>query len=78
MSWTYRIVDHGQHFALHTVEVGEDGRPLGWVKRSIDFAVDRDCGPQAIIKSLEEALTEARRHPVMRAEAGELVAAANN
>lgn len=66
MSWTYRIVDHGQHYALHTVKVDEHGECQQWVKRSIDFAVDRDCGPQGLIRSLEEALAEARRHPVMQ------------
>ena len=73
MSWTYRIVDHGEHFALHTVEVDDNGAARDWVRRSIDFAVDRDCGPQGVIRSLEEALTEARKHPVLRAVRGELV-----
>lgn len=73
MSWTYRIVDHGEHFALHTVEVDDSGAARDWVRRSIDFAVDRDCGPQGVIRSLEEALTEARKHPVLRAVRGELV-----
>lgn len=66
MPWTYRIVDHGHHYALHTVEVDERGECRQWVQRSIDFAVDHDCGPQGLIRSLEEALLEARRHPVMR------------
>ena len=73
MAWTYRIVDHGHHFALHTVRVDERGKPLEWVKRSIDFAVDHDCGPQGIIRSLEQALAEARRHPPIREVRGELL-----
>jgi hypothetical protein len=72
MPWTYRIIDHGQHFALHTVDVGEDGTPRRWVSRSIDFAVDRDCGPDGLLRTLEEALAEARRHPVMREVGGKL------
>lgn len=72
MPWTYRIVDHGEHFALHSVEVDAGGRPMDWVPRAIDFAVDLDCGPQGVVRSLEEALTEARTHPVLRTRRGQL------
>jgi len=72
LSWTYRIVDHGQHFALHSVKLDEQGRPREWVRRAIDFACDLDCGPQGIVQSLEEALSEARGHPVMREVQGTL------
>lgn len=76
MPWTYRIVDHGQHFALHSVEIDETGNPRGWIRRSIDFAVDRDAGPDGLVRSLEQALAEARRSPILREVSGQLEAAA--
>lgn len=66
MAWTYRIVDHGQHFVLHEVEVDDRGEVRDWVKRSIDFACDRDCGADGILSSLEQALTEAKSGPVLK------------
>jgi len=76
MSWTYRIVDHGEHFALHRVCVNDDGIPVEWVRRSIDFACDLELGPQGVLSSLEEALAEAKRAPVLKEVAGELQRAA--
>lgn len=67
MAWTYRIVDHGQHYALHSVEVDEGGRPKSWVQKAIDFAVDLERGPAGVVAELEQALKEARGHPVLRA-----------
>ncbi len=66
MAWTYRIVDHGQHFVLHEVDLDDDGAVRGWVRKAIDFACDHDIGARGIIASLEEALAEARRAPVLR------------
>lgn len=66
MAWTYRIVDHGQHYVLHEVEVDDDGSVCGWVRRSIDFACDRDRGAAGIVSSLEQALKEARAAPVLK------------
>lgn len=70
--WTYRIVDHGEHFALHEVRVDDAGTPQDWVRRSIDFACDRDCGPEGIIASLEEALAAARGAPPLVVRQGRL------
>ena len=75
MPWTYRIVDHGEHFALHTVEIDQTGQPVRWVKRAIDFACDIDCGPQGVVSSLKQALEEASNHPVLQAVDGDLAAA---
>ncbi|MEO0032221.1 MAG: hypothetical protein RIS94_1979 [Pseudomonadota bacterium] len=75
MDWTYRIVDHGEHFALHEVCVDDAGAPRDWVKRSIDFACDRDVGPEGIIASLQEALEAARAAPLMVVKHGKLQAA---
>lgn len=72
MDWTYRIVDHGEHFALHEVCVDESGKPEGWVTRAIDFAVDRDCGPDGLIASLEEALAAAKSAPLLVLREGRL------
>ena len=66
MVWTYRIVDHGEHYVLHEVEVDETGAVRNWVRRSIDFACDRDCGVGGIFSSLEQALSEARAAPVLK------------
>ncbi|MCW1383535.1 hypothetical protein OLX02_11970 [Novosphingobium sp. KCTC 2891] len=65
MAWTYRIVDHGEHFVLHEVDLGEDGAVRDWVRRSIDFACDRDEGATGILSSLQVALAEARNAPIM-------------
>lgn len=66
MPWTYRIVDHGEHFVLHEVELDDDGHVRDWLRRSIDFACDRDCSPGGIVSLLEDALKEARRAPVLK------------
>lgn len=73
MAWTYRIVDHGQHFALHEVCVDDHGDPHEWVKRSIDFACDLDDGPEGIITSLEQALIEAKAAPALVLRGDKLV-----
>lgn len=72
MDWTYRIVDHGEHFALHEVCVDDAGAPRDWVRRAIDFACDRDLGPEGIITSLEQALSAARDMPLLVVKEGRL------
>jgi len=72
MDWTYRIVDHGEHFALHEVFVDEAGTPHDWVSRSIDFACDRELGPEGIIASLERALEATRDVPPLVLNHGHL------
>lgn len=74
MDWTYRIVDHGQHFALHEVRLDSNGKVADWVRRAIDFACDRDRGPEGIVASLEQALREARSAPLLKVKDGDLVA----
>lgn len=73
MAWTYRIVDHGQHFALHEVCLDDQGNPRDWVRRSIDFACDLDDGPEGIISSLEQALVAAKAAPSLVVRGDRLV-----
>lgn len=74
MAWNYRILDHGDHFALHEVYYDAAGTPNGWTERPIEFVCDTDDGPQGVIGSLEMALADARKHPVLKVKRGKLAA----
>jgi hypothetical protein len=65
VSWNYRITRNpdSSGFALREVFYDDDGRPNGWTDPII-FAWP-DEGPEGIAKSLELALKDARRLPVL-------------
>ncbi len=82
MTWRYQILDHGTHLALHEVyddddvfgggrsltakptEEGPDG--ISWTAEPITFVCDPEEGPAGIIRSLEMALADARKLPVLK------------
>ena len=37
MSWNYRIIDHGDHLALHEVHDDADGKPNAYTARPVTF-----------------------------------------
>ncbi len=65
MTWNYRIVDHGDWFGLHEAFYDEGGA-TSWTADPITFACDKDEGVEGIIGSLEMALADARKHPVLK------------
>ncbi len=69
MTWNYRIIRHhhpaGDYFALHEVYYGDAGKLDGYTADPIDFMCDIEEGPEAIARSLEIALADAKRHPVL-------------
>ena len=68
MSWNYRIIDHGDHLALHEVHYDEAGAVKAYTADAIEFVADPEEGPADIVGSLERALTNARDLPVLKAE----------
>lgn len=67
MTWNYRIIDFGTHFALHEVYYDEVGQPKRYTSGPADFVVDLEDGAEGITASLEIALRDARQHPVLDA-----------
>ena len=65
MSWNYRLIQHATHIALHEVYYDDEGRVTGWTANAASFVADMDEGANAIIGSLEMALSDALRHPVL-------------
>ncbi len=66
MSWNYRVLDHGTHFALHEVYYREDGSVRGWTAEPVGFVSPPEEGVEGLALSLERALSDARRQPVLR------------
>jgi hypothetical protein len=85
MMWSYRILrrpepreEHGHYLALHEVFYDDDGRVHSWTENPISFVCGEDEGPEGIIGSLERALRDARRRPVLWLTAkGEIVSETN-
>lgn len=64
MTWNYRIIDHGEHLALHEVYY-RDGKPSSYTAGPVAFICGKDEGPQDIIRSLAKALNDATNKPVL-------------
>lgn len=65
MAWSYRIIDHGHYFALHSVEEGSMGELVQCSAKPIDFAFDAAGGPAKVVAELEMALKAASMGPVL-------------
>jgi|SRR5579859_2809847 len=70
MSWNYRVIRHREPageewFALHEVFYDEAGNPNGCTLEPIDFRCGIEEGPAGIARSLEMALEDARKRPVL-------------
>lgn len=72
MSWNYRILDHGTHCALHEVFY-TDEEPTGWTVEPVDFVCDTEEGPDGITKSLEMAIGDAVKWPVLKVSGDRLL-----
>jgi hypothetical protein len=69
-AWNYRIIKHDEAdfrgkewFGLHEVYTDKGG--LSWTQNPISFVCDMEEGSEGIIKSLEQALSDARTRPVL-------------
>lgn len=63
MSWNYRVIDFGDHAALHEVHYGADGSPVSYAEAPADFSAWRENGddPVVILEMLERAADGARK-----------------
>lgn len=76
MSWNYRIVrERGEgpsgpweSFGLYEVYYDAEGRPEARMEGLASFACDSDEGVEGIVGSLELALADARKRPVLDEE----------
>lgn len=62
--WNYRIVNHGEYFALHEVFYDSADKPTGWTG-PISFVCDNDEGAEGITSSLQMAVADALKRPVL-------------
>lgn len=66
--WNYRVIDHGNHKALHEVYYDDDGNPTGWTESPATFVCDPDEDAIEIAKALSMALINALTKPVLTEE----------
>ena len=70
MSWNYRILKRTHantgevSYAIHEVFY-DKGKENGWTQEPVTFVGDT---PEEVIRSLEVALDDARKHPVLEDE----------
>lgn len=68
MTWNYRIVRHhepSEWYGLHEVYYDDDGKPTSMTADPVDFVCDGDEGSEGLVRSLEMALADAKRRPVL-------------
>lgn len=67
MVWNNRIVKYknGSGFGLHEVYYNSAGEPCAMTENPKGFAADVEEGSQGVIESLELALSDAKKHPVL-------------
>ncbi|WP_324740108.1 hypothetical protein U8326_10060 [Tsuneonella sp. CC-YZS046] len=65
MTWNYRLIRHDEHIALHEVFYDSSGKITSWTADAISFVADLDEGAEGVIGSLEMALADARKYPVL-------------
>lgn len=63
-TWNYRIIDFGEHLALHEVHYDEAGKPRLYTEDAITFVADPGCADE-IVSGLKMALDDAAKHPVL-------------
>lgn len=68
MTWSYRLVDHGDHIALHEAFYSKKGKVQGWTAQPITFV---GHSPEDLRERLVRALFDTYRMPVLD-EAAEL------
>jgi hypothetical protein len=66
MTWNYRVVRHPDGtLTLHEAYYDDAGRLKAATAGPISFVADPDEGLDGIVRSLEMALADANRHPVL-------------
>lgn len=73
MTWNYRILAYDGGFALHEVYYDRAGAPTSWTETPVSFACFKCEGVEGIIGSLEMAIADALKHPVLTVSDGRLV-----
>ncbi|GAB4200718.1 MAG: hypothetical protein Tsb002_36970 [Wenzhouxiangellaceae bacterium] len=66
ITWNYRVIryDDGSH-RLHEVFYDEKGQPNSYTENAIDFVADAEEGLDGVIQSLEKALKDAGKYPIL-------------
>lgn len=64
MTWNYRIIDHGDHLALHEVHYDAAGFPVSYIGSPATFVSDPGHGDE-IAAALKMALADALNRPVL-------------
>ena len=67
MSWNYRLIDHGNHVAVHEVYYDGRGRVCAWTSDPVTFVADSVEGADGLRLDLARALSDALRLPVLDA-----------
>ena len=63
-TWDYRIIDFGEHLALHEVHYDEAGKPTNYTQGPVTFVADPGCRDE-IVSELTMALQDATSKPVL-------------
>ncbi|WP_293873261.1 hypothetical protein [Sphingomonas sp. UBA978] len=64
MTWNYRIIDHGDHLALHEVHYDAAGGPVSYTDSPATFVSDPGHGDE-IAAAVKMALADALNWPVL-------------
>jgi hypothetical protein len=66
--WNYRIVREEQMLFLTEVYYNDEGKPDGYLPDGATFkCIEEEEGQEGIVKALEMALSDARKHPILDA-----------
>jgi len=67
--WNYRIIKRKYKstvtYTLHEVYYGEDSEVEYFTTNPISFCSDEDEGPEGLVQSLEMAIKDAKKYPVL-------------
>lgn len=63
--WNYRIIDHGEHLALHEVYYDGAGRPVSYTEDAVSFVTDPELGVEDLAGGLKLALLGTKK-PVLK------------
>lgn len=58
MSWTYRVLDHGDILAIHEVYLDEEGAPKAWTTEPAGVVAESREGFLWVLRAMEKALSQ--------------------
>ena len=68
--WHHEIIFHDKDakpwYGLHEVHFEKDGEIVAYTQDALYFAVDEDEGPEELIRSVELALQDIKKHPIRK------------